>query len=1047
MSWSSLFIRRPVATTLITLAIALPGLIALKLLPISSLPQIDLPTLLVTTNLPGASPETMAATVATPLERSIGTIAGITELTSESSKGVSRVRVQFDIDRDPEAAAREVLSAINAAKSMLPTGLPSNPVYRKFNTSGAPIMVIALTSETQTQDQLYDLAFTVIGQRMAQVAGVGQVSVNGSSLRSIRVEANPNTLHQYNISLEQVNAAISSASTNLPKGFIQSHENRWQIDIDNVSKKSKDYENLIISWQNNAPIRLKDIATVKDSVQDIRNAGTSNGKPAVMLQIYSQPGANVVETVDALKELLPRMKSLVPASVVLDPIIDRSLTVRKSLKEVEHTLFISIGLVMLVTFAFLRSARTTLIPSIAIPVSLLGTLALIYLFGFSLNNLSLMALIISTGFVVDDAIVVVENTTRHIENGLQPIQAAIKGVQEVSFTVIAMSISLVAVFIPLLLMDGLVGKIFREFSVTLAVAVMISLFISLTATPMLCAKFLKAHQKVDVNDNKNNKFDWLNKVVEAPFGFYKKSLVWALQHSLIIVGLLLMVIATNIYLYTIVPKGLFPNEDTGRIRGSFEGDQNISFGAMREKIDKLTKIIAKDPDVDAYFEYSGGAAPANVGTMFIRLKPRDERSSSAQDIVNRLRPKVSKEPGASLRLMPHQDLNIGARPGGAQFQYTLLSNNLEDLRKFTPRLSAALQKIPQLTDVNSDAQELGLQTFLTIDRDAASRLGVTQQEIDSTLNDAFGQRSVSTIYEPLNQYFVVLTLAQQFAENPASLNQIYLKTINNTSVPLSAIARWETKNAPLSVNHEDQFPSATISFNLAENVSLDHASELIDTTFENLNPPDSIHAAFSGSAKAFQQSLKSQPWLILTALITIYIVLGMLYESTIHPLTIISTLPSAGVGAMLALYLFDTELTLIAMIGIILLIGIVIKNAIIMVDAALQIERHLNVLPETAIYEACLRRFRPILMTTMAAMLGALPLVLGVGEGSEIRKPLGITIVGGLMFSQILTLYTTPVVYLYMDKMRLFFEKKRFEKSSKIKNDFMKDAVWQKQNH
>lgn len=1014
MSWSAIFIKRPVATTLLTLAIALPGAIALKLLPISSLPQMDLPTLLVTANLPGASPETMAATVATPLERSLGTIAGITELTSESNKGVSRVRVQFDIDRDPDAAAREVLSAINAARPMLPSGLRSNPSYRKFNTSGAPIMALALTSDTQTQDQLYDLAFTVIGQRLSQVNGVGQVSVNGSSLRSVRVEANPNTLNQYNISLEQINSALSNANTTAPKGFIQNQDKRWQIDINAPGTNAKDFENLIVSWKNNAPIRLKDVAEIKDSVQDLKNAGSSNGKPAVMLQIYSQPGANVVQAVDAVKALLPKMHTLIPASVTLEPIIDRSLTVRKSLHEVEQTLLIAIGLVILVTFAFLRNARATLIPSIAIPVSLLGTLALIYLFGFSLNNLSLMALIISTGFVVDDAIVVVENTMRHIENGLSPVQAALKGVNEVSFTVIAMSISLVAVFIPLLLMDGMVGKVFREFSVTLAVAVAISLFISLTATPMLCAKFLKLPKQTSDKTATPKILSGLIKLLEAPYHFYQHSLAWVLKHGFLILGLLLVTIATNIYLYTIVPKGFFPLEDTGRIRGSFEGDQSLSFKALREKINRLTRIVAQDPDIESYFEFSSG----NNGTLYIKLKPREERSSSAKEVVARLRPLISKEPGLGLRLTPHQDLNIGARPGGAEFQYTLLSNNLEDLRRFTPQLRSALVKNKQLTDVNSDSQELGLQTFLTIDRDAASRLGVTQQAIDATLNDAFGQKLVSTIYEPLNQYYVVLSLASRFSQSPESLSQIYVQTNNNGNIPLSTIARWETKNTPLVVNHEDQFPSSTISFNLAEGTSLDQATEIIESAFAALNPPDTIHGAFSGSAKTFKASLNNQTWLILTALITIYIVLGILYESTIHPLTIISTLPSAGVGAMLALFVFKTELTLIAMIGIILLIGIVIKNAIIMVDAAMQIEREQHISTEQAIYQACLRRFRPILMTTMAAMLGALPLVLGVGEGSEIRRPLGITIVGGLLFSQILTLYSTPVVYLYMDKLR-----------------------------
>jgi hydrophobe/amphiphile efflux-1 (HAE1) family protein len=1021
MNFVAFFIKRPVATTLLTVAIALPGIFAFKLLPISALPQIDMPTIEVRASLPGASPETMASTVATPLERAIGTIAGITEMTSQSNKANTRINVQFDLDRDPDGAARDVFSAINAAKSLLPANLPTNPTYRKTNTSGGPIMVLSLTSNIQTQQQLYDVAFTVLGQRLSQVNGVGQVLVNGSSLRSVRVEINPNVLGQYHISLETVSSALANANVNQPKGFIQSAKHIWQIDTNDQAGKAVDYENLIVSWQNEAPIRLKDIAAVIDSVQEVRNAGSANGQPAVMLNVYSQPGANVVETVDAVKKILPGLKLLIPANTHMETIFDRSATVRKSLQEVEHTLLISIALVILVTFAFLKNVRATLIPTIAIPVSLLGTLSLIYLCGFSLNNLSLMAIIIATGFVVDDAIVVVENISRHLEAGSSPFRAAIDGLKEVSFTVVAMSVSLLAVFIPLLLMGGVVGRIFREFSVTLAIAVIISLVVSLITTPMLCAHLLKPHAKKEPSDFSKK----LTLIFEQPFVLYKTSLHWALNHGLLMLVLLLITVALNVYLYMIVPKGLFPQQDTGRIQGAFQGDQNISFKAMRGKIDQLMKIVSKEEDIDAYFEFSGGAGggQSNAGNMFARLKPKEERSASAQEIVAKLRPKLNAIPGVSLRLTPQQELNIGARGGSAQFQFTLLSSDLYDLRKFTPVFRDAMNKIPLITDVTSDAQDQGLQTTLQIDRDAAANYGISQREIDSTLNDAFGQRLVSTIYEPLNQYYVVLTLAPQFATSPESLNQIHLITADGRKVPLSAISHWQTINAALSVNHQDQFPASTISFNLAPDVSLSDASQKIESTFESLNPPDTIRGEFAGSAKTFKDSLKSQPWLILTALIAVYIVLGILYESTIHPLTIISTLPSAGIGALLALLAFKTELTIIAFIGIILLTGIVMKNAIMMINAAIHFEREAGKSTQEAIYLACLQRFRPIIMTTLAAMFGALPLALGAGDGAEIRTPLGIAIVGGLLFSQVLTLYTTPVVYLYLDKLRLWLNK------------------------
>ena len=1014
MSWSSIFIRRPVATSLLTVALALPGVAAFFLLPIASLPQVEMPSIEVNARLPGASAETMASSVAAPLERSLGTIAGVNEMTSNSTKGATRISLQFDLERNADGAARDVQAAINASLSMLPAGLPSNPTYRK----GGPntIMHIALTSKIYSQPQLYDLAFTVLGQRISQVDGVGQVQVNGSALLSVRVEVNPTILNQYGVSLEQVRAAIASANASQPKGFIENNTHRWQIDVNDQAKHALDYEELIVAWRNGAPIRLKDVAEIKDSVQEVRNAGTVNGKPGVVLAVRNIPGANVVETVDAIKELLPRLKPLIPAGVEMEVLIDRSGTVRKSLHEVEQTLLISIALVVLVTFTFLRSGRASLIPSIAIPVSLLGTLAVIYLCGFSLNNLSLMALIISTGFVVDDAIVVVENTSRHIEAGMAPLEAALKGVREVSFTVIAMSLSLVAVFIPLLMMGGVVGRMFREFSVTLAAAVAISLLVSLTATPMLCSRLLKPHTP-EVGLTR-----WLGRLFDVPLRGYRRSLDWVLRHGVLTLLLLAGTIVLNVYLYGVVPKGFFPQQDTGRLEGFFQGDQNISFWAMRKKIDQFMKIVATDPDIETYYEYSGGmgGGQSNNGQLNARLKPRAERKASAQEIVARLRPKLEKVPGAALRMSAQQDFNIGVRQGFAEYQYTMLSTSVDDLRALSPKLRAVLSKLPELADVSSDAQDKGLQTTLVVDRDAASRLGITQRQIDVALNDAFGQRLASTIYEPLNQYYVVLTLAPQFAQGPESLEHIFLSTPGNAKIPLSAISRWETTNTPLSVNHQGQFAAATISFNLAPNVTLDKATEAIETAFAKLNPPDSIHGEFAGKAKAFQDSLKSQPWLILTALIAVYIVLGILYESTIHPLTIISTLPSAGIGALLALIMFNSELSIIAMIGIVLLIGIVMKNAIMMVDAALLIEREEGLPPEQAIRLACAQRFRPILMTTFAAMLGALPLALGVGDGSEIRQPLGISIVGGLMLSQILTLYTTPVVYLYLDRLRLW---------------------------
>jgi multidrug efflux pump len=1015
MNFSAPFINRPVATTLLTLGVALAGAVAFNLLPVAPLPQVEFPTISVQASLPGASPETMAATVATPLERSLGRIAGITEMTSSSSLGSTNVVLQFDLNRDIDGAARDVQAAINASRSLLPTGLPSNPTYRKVNPADAPIMILALTSSTMTRGQMYDAADTIIAQKLSQVQGIGQVRVGGSALPAVRVELNPAALNKYGIGMEDVRAAIAATNANRPKGVVEDGDLHWQIYVNDQAKKAAEYLPLIVSYRNNAAVRLSDVADVNDSVQDLRNAGLANGKPAVLVIMYKQPGANIIETVDRVQTLLPALRASIPNAIDLTVALDRTPTIRASLRDVERTLMISTALVILVVFLFLRNARATFIPSVAVPVSLIGTFGVMYLAGFSLDTLSLMALTIATGFVVDDAIVVLENVSRHLEKGVPPMKAALMGAREVGFTVLSMSLSLIAVFIPILLMGGIVGRLFREFAVTLSVAILVSLAVSLTTTPMMCARLLK--QKTQ---HVHGRFSRAGEnAFAALLGWYEQSLSWALRHGRFMMLLLLGTVCLNVYLFVIVPKGFFPQQDTGRLIGNIQADQSISFQAMRQKLADFMEIIRQDPAVENVVGFTGGSR-VNSGFMFISLKPLAERKLSADRVIARLRGKLAREPGANLFLQPAQDIRMGGRQSNAQYQYTLQADELDELRAWGPRILQALSQLPELADVNTDQQDKGLQTTLVIDRDTAARLGVTPALIDATLNDAFGQRQVSTIYNPLNQYRVVMEAAPRYWQDPAALKNVYVSTSTAAQVPLSAFAHYESTNTALGVNHQGQFVATTISFNLPPGVSLSAATRAIEESFDHIGVPTSIHGSFQGTARAFKDSLDSQPWLILAALLTVYIVLGILYESYVHPITILSTLPSAGVGAILALLAFHTEFSVIALIGVILLIGIVKKNAIMMIDFALDAERRQGLRPEQAIYQACLLRFRPIMMTTMAALLGAVPLAVGFGEGAELRRPLGIAIVGGLIVSQLLTLYTTPVVYVYLDRFRLW---------------------------
>ena len=1070
MNLSRPFIERPVATTLLTLGVVLAGVAAFLHLPVAPLPQVDFPTISVNAGLPGASPETMAATVAAPLERSLGRIASVTEMTSTSALGSTHITLQFDLSRDIDGAARDVQAAINAARALLPTGLPSNPTYRKVNPADAPIMILGLTSQALTRGQMYDWASTVLAQKLLQVQGIGDVTVGGSSLPAVRVELNLPAMNGYGINPEAVRTAIATTNANRPKGALESGDKRWQIQDNDQAMSASEYIPLIVGYHNGAAVRLGDIAQVSDSVQDLRNDGLANGDPAVMLVLFRQPGANIIDTVDRVRSLLPHLRAAIPASIALNVYMDRTPTIRASLRDVERALVISVALVVLSVFMFLRSARAAMVPLVAVPVSLIGTFAVMYLAGFSLDNLSLMALTIATGFVVDDAVVVLENISRHVEAGVPRLEAALKGAREVGFTVVSMSLSLIAVFIPILLMGGVVGRLFREFAITLSAAILVSLVVSLTTTPMMCSRLTQEHGRTGAHGRLHGLSE---RAFDAVQDGYRRSLDWALAHGPTVMLILAVTVALNLYLYIHVPKGFFPQQDTGLMMGQIQADQSISFQAMREKLRYFVDVVLHDPAVATVVGFTGGGK-RNGANMFISLKPRAERGISADQVIARLRGKLGHEPGANLYLQPVQDIRVGGRSAGAQYQYTLQADTITDLRAWESRVRRMMSELPQLADVNTDAQDKGLQTSLVIDHDAVARLGLNQSQIDATLNDLFGQRQVSTIYHPLNQYHVVMEAAPEFWQSPEILRSVYVTSTAATAtsgaagvtsgataatgaatsgaahsstaaangvaiaatagasvgnpamssagrrVPLSDFSHYEATSTPLAVNHQGLSAASTVSFNLPLGVSLSQATAAIDAGFARLGAPITVRGSFRGTAKAFQDALANQRLLILSALVAVYLVLGILYESLVHPLTILSTLPSAGVGALLALLATGTDFSIIALIGVILLIGIVKKNAIMMIDFALQIERERDCSSREAIYEACLLRLRPILMTTMAAMFGALPLAIGFGEGAELRRPLGIAVLGGLLLSQVLTLYTTPVMYLYLDRFRLW---------------------------
>jgi multidrug efflux pump len=1021
MNLSATFIRRPVATTLLTVAIAIAGAIAFTVLPVSPLPQVDFPTISVNASLPGGSAEIMASSVATPLERQFGHIAGVSEMTSSSSLGATSITIQFDLSRNIDGAARDVQAAINAARTYLPANLPSNPTYRKVNPADSPIMIIALTSDKYGPDKLYDEASTIIQQRVSQIQGVGQVNAGGGALPSVRVEVNPTKLASLGLTMADLQAVLSLQNANLAKGQITNGDISADILANDQISHAEDYKPIIVGYNKGSAVRLSDVADVLDSTQNLRAAGYLNGKRAVTLIVFRQPGANIIDTVDRIREALPSVKASIPQGIDTTIVLDRTTTIRASVSDVERTLALSIVLVIIVVFVFLRNGRATLIPAVAVPVSLIGTFAVMYLFNYSIDNLSLMALTISTGFVVDDAIVVMENITRHIEDGMEIFPAALRGAKEIGFTVFSISMSLIAVFIPLLLMGGIVGRLFREFAVTLSTAILVSMVVSLTTTPMMCAYVLKNDREV----KHGRMYKATDRLFEWVLSLYKRSLHWVLENPVLILTVLFLTIALNVAIAIKIPKGFFPQQDTGTLGGAVRGTQDASFPLMNDSIQKILRVIKSDPAVENATAFTGGMGASNTGNMFISLKPLKERKISAADIINRLRPKLNRLTGASTFLQAQQDLRIGGRGSNALYQYTIQADNLTDLATWGPKLLNEMMRLPGFQDVSSDQQNGGLDELLHYDRVTAAKLGQTAQSLDQGLYSAFGQSEVSIIYTQLNQYYVVLEVAPEYWQTPEGLKNIYFhppgtsSTTASGNVTLATMASAKTNTTPLALNHTGLFPSVTVSFNLAPGVSLSDATLEIGQMQQRLGTPSTVHGFFAGTLLAYQQSLGTEPLLIVTAILAVFIVLGILYESLVHPITILSTLPSASVGAMLALMLFKEDLNIISIIGIVLLIGIVKKNAIMMIDFALQAEREGGLNTEDAIFQACMLRFRPILMTTMAALFGALPLAFGTGTGSELRRPLGITIVGGLLVSQMLTLYTTPVVYLALDRLRL----------------------------